>query len=216
MTPKRNLLSYLPTALRNYPRYAATGSAEAHQVMLDAGFPAGSEPTWAYSYRNFWDPFQRILREEIDPTYDGARLAGYPLCAPGTLDCDADYDLSTRPAEVKAALEKISLTGRIGKPLLQLQGSLDTAVTPRDTRLYAAMIKDEGRGRLTRLYEVEGGTHFEEDLYKSHPTLARPMLPCFQDTFDALEAWVDDEEKPPASHLVPRDASTDLVNTCTL
>ena len=59
---------------------------------------AGSEPTWAYSYRAFWDPIQRILREELDPTYDGDTQAGHPLCAPGTADCDADYDLETRPA----------------------------------------------------------------------------------------------------------------------
>src|SRR4051795_8315403 len=216
MTPERNLLSYLPAALRHYPQYAATGSAESHQAMLDAGFPAGSEPTWAYSYRNFWDPFQRILREEIDPAYDGDTLAGYPFCAPGTVDCDADYDFASRPAEVRAALEEISLTGRIGKPLLQLQGTLDTVVTPRDSRRYSAMIKSQGRGHMTRLYEVEGGTHFEEDLYKSHPTLVRPMLPCFQEAFAALEAWVGQGEKPPASHLVIRDPSTDLVNSCTL
>ena len=79
MTPERNLLTYLPTALRHYPQYVATGSPEAHQALLDAGFPSGSEPTWAYSYRAFWDPFQRILREELDPTYDGDTLAGYPL-----------------------------------------------------------------------------------------------------------------------------------------
>ena len=43
------------------------------------------------------------------------------------------------------------------------------------------------------------------------------MLPCFRDAFDALEAVDADEgTKPPASHLVPRDAGTDLVNTCTL
>jgi hypothetical protein len=216
MTPERNLLSYLPTALRNYPEYAATGSPQAHQAMLDAGFPAGSEPTWAYSYRNFWDPFQRILREEIDPTYDGDRLAGYPLCASGTPDCDADYDLATRPAEAREALTRLSLTGRISKPLLQLQGSLDTAVTPRDTRLYAAMIKSQGRERLTRVYEVEGGTHFEADLYKAFPGLVRPMLPCFQDAFDGLEDWTIDGINPPDSHLVTRDASTDLVNACAL
>lgn len=216
MTPDRNLLSYLPTALRNYPQYAATGSEQAHQALLDVGFPAGSEPTWAYSYRNFWDPFQRILREEIDPAYDGDRLAGYALCVSGTLDCDADYDLATRPAEVREALNRISLTGRIGKPLLQLQGTLDTAVTPRDTRLYAEMIKSQGRDHLTRLYEVEGGTHFEEDLFTALPDLVRPMLPCFQDAFDALEDWTLHGVNPPASHLVARDAGTDLVNTCAL
>jgi hypothetical protein len=215
MTPERNLLSYLPTALRHYPEYAATRSPEAHRALLDAGFPAGSEPTWAYSYRAFWDPFQRTLREEVDPTYDGETLAGYPLCAPGTVDCDADYDLATRPAEVKSALERISLTGRIGKPLLELQGTLDTAVTPRDSRLYSTMIRSSGRGALSRLYEVEGGSHFE-GLYGQLPNLLRPMLPCFQDAFDALEEWTIDGERPPVSHLVTRDPSVDLVNTCTL
>ena len=168
MTPERNLLTYLPTALRNYPQYVATGSQAAHQALLDAGFPSGSEPTWEYSYRAFWDNFQRILREEVDPAYDGDTLAGHAFCAPGTVDCDADYDLASRPSDVKTALARISLTGRIGKPLLQLQGTLDTAVTPRDSRLYAAMIADQGRGAMARLYEVEGGSHFEA-LYGSAP-----------------------------------------------
>jgi hypothetical protein len=78
------------------------------------------------------------------------------------------------------------------------------------------MITNQGRDHFTRLYEIEGGTHFEQDLYSSHPTLTRPMLPCFRDTFEALESWVADEERPPASHLVTRDAGTDLINTCTL
>jgi len=214
MTPDRNLLTYLPAALRHYPQYAATGSPEAHQALLDARFPAGSEPTWAYSYRGFWDPFQRILREEIDPTYDGDTLAGFPFCAPGSVTCDADYDLANRP-EAREALERISLTGRIGKPLLELQGTLDTAVTPRDSRLYASMIDDQGRGHLTRLYEIEGATHFEF-LYERLPGLLRPGLPCFTDAFGALEDWTIDDVEPPVSHLVTRDASTDLVNTCSL
>ena len=215
MTPDRNLLTYLPTALRDYPTYSATGSAASHQALLDAGFPSGSEPTWEYSYRAFWDNFQRILREELDPTYDGDTLAGHPLCAPGTVDCDADYDLESRPSQVKDAITSISLTGRIQRPLLQLQGTLDTAVTPRDSRLYESMIENEGRGRLTRLYEVEGGSHFE-DLYVGHSGLLRPMLPCFRETFEALEQWTEKGRTPPASHLVGRDPSADLVNTCNL
>ena len=213
MTPDRNLLSYLPTALAQYPQYVA-GSEAAHQAILAQGFPAGSEPTWAYSQRAFWDPIQRFLREELDPGYDGDLEAGHPLCATGTPDCDADYDLQTRPG-VKEAIAGISLTGRIGKPLLTLQGSLDTAVTPRDSRLYDTMIKDHGRGSMSRLYEVEGGSHFE-DLYLQHPTLLRPMLPCFREAFTALEQWTQDGTKPPRSHVVARDASTDLVNTCAL
>ena len=215
MTPERNLLSYLPTALRHYPQYAATGSPEAHEALLNAGFPAGSEPTWAYSYRFFWDPFQRTLREEMDPGYDGDTLAGYPFCTTGSVDCEADYDLGSRPPEVKEAFERISLTGRIGKPLLELQGSLDTAVTPRDSRLYSTMVANQGRGAMSRLYEVEGGTHFE-GLYGRFPDLLRPMLPCFQDAFTALEDWTINGEKPPTSHLVTRDAASDPVTTCTL
>jgi hypothetical protein len=215
MTPDRNLLSYLPTALRHYPEYAITGSSEAHEALLNAGFPAGSEPTWAYSYRFFWDPLQRTLREEMDPGYDGDTLAGYPFCTPGSADCDADYDLGSRPPEVKEAFQRISLTGRIGKPLLELQGTLDTAVTPRDSRLYSTMVANQGRGALSRLYEVEGGSHFE-GLYERFPNLLRPMLPCFQDAFGALEDWTIDGKKPPASHLVTREASTDQVNNCTL
>ncbi|MDT5025207.1 MAG: hypothetical protein QOE61_1633 [Micromonosporaceae bacterium] len=215
MTPERNLLSYLPTALRHYPQYAANGSRTGHQALLDAGFPSGSEPIWEYSYRAFWDNFQRILREELDPTYDGDVLAGHPFCAPGTPDCDADYDLAARPSEIKDGIQRLSLSGRIGKPLLELQGTLDTAVTPRDSQLYATMIEDQGRGAMTRLYEVEGGSHFE-GLYGQHPGLLRPMLPCFRDAFEALEQWTQDDKTPRNSHLVQRDPAVDLVNTCGL
>jgi hypothetical protein len=212
MTPDRNLLSYLPTALSHYPEYAATASQAAHQALMDAGFPSGSEPLWSFTYRNFWDPIQRILREELDPTYDGDLEAG-PFCAPGTPVCDADYDLDERPSEVKDAIARISLTGRIGKPLLTLQGTLDTAVTPGESRLYATMIEKQGRGAMARLYEVEGGSHFE-GLYGQHPGLLRPMLPCFRGAFEALEQWTENDKTPPTSRFVPRDPSVDLVNTC--
>ena len=124
ITPEVSPLTYLPTALTEYPKYVA-GSPEAHQVLLDAGFPAGSEPIWEFSYRAFWDPIQRTLREELDPTFDGDTQAGNPFCAPGTPTCDADYDLDTRPPEVIDAFDGIALTGRIGKT---------TDHDPRNTR----------------------------------------------------------------------------------
>lgn len=93
-----------------------------------------------------WGNFQRIFREEVDPTYDGDTLAGYPSARLGPSTATLTTTAS-RPEEVKEALEKISLTGSIGKPLPQLQGTLDTAVTPRDSRLYANMIGDHGRER---------------------------------------------------------------------
>jgi hypothetical protein len=215
ITTQRNLLGVLPTALRHYPAFAATASAAAHQALLDAGIPSGSEPTWEYSYRAFWDPIQRFLREELDPSYDGDTQAGHPFCASGSPDCDADYDINSRPPEVRAAVSKISLTGRIGKPLLQLQGTLDTAVTPSDSRHYATSIANQGRRTMTRLYEVEGGSHFEAR-FSQHPGLLRPVLPCFRDAFQLLERWTENGKLPPKSHLVTRDASVDLLNTCDL
>ncbi|MBA3797802.1 MAG: tannase/feruloyl esterase family alpha/beta hydrolase [Geodermatophilaceae bacterium] len=215
ITPERNMLTVLPTALRNYPTFAATGSPAAQQAILDAGIPAGSEPTWAYSYRAFWDPIQRFLREELDPSYDGDTQAGHPFCASGSPDCEADYDLSARPPEVRDAISRVSLTGRIGKPLLQIQGTLDTAVTPADSRHYAAMVANQGRGRMTRLYELEGGSHFEAR-YSLHADLLRPTLPCFREAVPLLERWTKNDELPPTSHLVTRDSSVDLLNTCDL
>lgn len=94
-----NLFTFLPPALRAYPAYAA-GSASAHQSILDAGFAPGSEFLWDYHYRVYWDLTQRIYREEVDPSFDGALEAGTPFCTSGTPSCDADYAYSSRPASV--------------------------------------------------------------------------------------------------------------------
>ncbi len=75
-----NLLTYLPTALRSYPSYAATGDTAAHDAMIRAGFAKGSEFLWPFHHAYYWDLTQRIYREELDPTYDGALDAGVPFC----------------------------------------------------------------------------------------------------------------------------------------
>ena len=36
-----NVLTYLPTAIKNYPTYAATGSKAAHDAIIKAGFAPG-------------------------------------------------------------------------------------------------------------------------------------------------------------------------------
>lgn len=73
-----NLLTFLPPALRAYPRYAAGGADadEAHRAMTAAGYPAGSEFLWPYHHQYYWDLTQRIYREELDPEFDGATEAG--------------------------------------------------------------------------------------------------------------------------------------------
>ncbi|MEV6628830.1 tannase/feruloyl esterase family alpha/beta hydrolase [Amycolatopsis sp. NPDC051106] len=212
-----NLLTFLPPALRAYPAYAA-GSSSAHQSIVDAGFAPGSEFLWDYHYRVYWDLTQRIYREEVDPSFDGPLSAGTPFCASGTPSCDADYAYASRPASVARAVERISLTGRIGKPLLTLHGTLDTLLPiTRDSDVYDRMITSAGRGPLHRYYRVDGGNHVD-GLVDQFPDRLRPLGPCFRTAFDALGGWLRGV-RPPASSTIPRPAGAtpaDLARTCSL
>jgi hypothetical protein len=212
-----NLFTVLPPAMRAYPAYAA-GSEAAHQSILDAGFAPGSEFLWDYHYRVYWDLTQRIYREEVDPAFDGDLAAGTPFCASGTPACDADYDYASRPASVARAVERISLTGRIGKPLLTLHGTLDTLLPiTRDSDVYDRMITDAGRGAMHRYYRVEGGNHVD-GLVDQFPAELRPLGPCFRTAFDALAGWLRGV-RPPASATIARPAGAtpaEQARTCDL
>ncbi|MGK5632684.1 3-hydroxybutyrate oligomer hydrolase family protein, partial [Streptomyces sp. URMC 123] len=216
-----NPLTFLPPALRAYPAYEAggDGAERARQEMLAAGFPAGSEFLWPHHHQVYWDLTQRAVREEFDPLFDGPTEAGTPFCAPGTPGCDADYDYAARPDDVRRAVRKVALTGRIGKPLITLHGTLD-ALLPigRDSDVYAGLVRAAGRGQLHRYYRVDGGTHLDS-LFDAFPDRLRPLLPCHRSAFTALERWLDRGQQPPPSHTVPRPAGKDpaaLVTTCPL
>jgi hypothetical protein len=212
-----NLLTFLPPALRAYPAYAA-GSEAAHQSILDAGFAPGSEFLWDYHYRVYWDLTQRIYREEVDPSFDGPLEAGTPFCASGTPSCDADYAYASRPPSVARAVERISLTGRIGKPLLTLHGTLDTLLPiTRDSDVYDRMITAAGRGALHRYYRIEGGNHVD-GLADAFPDRLRPLGPCFRTAFDALGDWLRGH-RPPSSATIARPAAAtpaELATACDL
>ncbi|MEV6805531.1 tannase/feruloyl esterase family alpha/beta hydrolase [Streptomyces sp. NPDC051129] len=216
-----NPLTSLPVALRHYPAYAAggPGSAEAAAALHRAGFPAGSEFLWPYHHQVYWDLTQRIYREEVDPGYDGDIEAGTPYCAPGTPACDADYDYASRPAAVHRAVGRIALTGRIGKPLITLQGTLDVLLPiSQDSDVYARMVHEAGRGALLRYYRIEDGTH-TDSLADAFPGRLRPMVPCHRSAFTALERWIGAGEPPPAGHTVPRPPGADpatLLTHCPL
>ncbi|MGA8978525.1 MAG: tannase/feruloyl esterase family alpha/beta hydrolase [Pedococcus sp.] len=211
-----NLLTYLPTALKNYPAYAATGDQAAHDAMIAAGFAPGSEFLWPFHYAYYWDLTQRIYREEFDPQWDGDLDAGVPFCASGTPNCDADYDYASRPKAVKDAVRSVSLTGKIGKPMITIHGTLDTLLPKAtDSDVYDKLINRAGSGRLHRYYSVEDGTH-TDGLYAAYPNQLRPMLPCARSAFDTLTAWVERGKTPPADGLVARPSGGDLLNTCAL
>ncbi|GAA5037755.1 hypothetical protein HNP84_003194 [Thermocatellispora tengchongensis] len=204
-----NLLTFLPPALRAYPAGDTAG-------MAAAGFAPETSFLWDYHYRAYWDFTQRVYREELDPGWDGDTEAGTPFCTPGTPACDADYDYASRPASVYRAVARISLTGKIKRPLVTLHGTLDTLLPISETSdFYAGMVKAAHRERLFRYYRVEGGTHVDS-LYAAHPARIRPLLPCFRDAFTALESWLATGTPPPPSTTLPRPATGDVENTCSL
>jgi hypothetical protein len=77
------------------------------------------------------------------------------------------------------------------------------------------MIADQRRTGLHRYYRIESGTHTDA-LYDTSPQLLRPILPCFTSAFDALEGWTATGRTPPRSATLPRPATGDLANTCSL
>jgi hypothetical protein len=184
-----NLFTFLPEAMRNYPAHAA-GDEQAHQRMLAAGYAPGSEFLWPFHHQVYWDLTQRTYREEFDPSFDGDLDAGIPYCASGTPACDTDYDYASRPASVKAAVSRVALTGRIGRPLITLQGTLDTLLPiSRSGDVYAAMVRSAGRGALHRYHRIENGNH-TDGLVDAYPDRLVPLAPEFRKAVTELAAWL--------------------------
>jgi hypothetical protein len=208
-----NLFTYLPPALRNYAKYKA-GDQAAHDAIIAAGFAPGSEFLWDDHYGEYWDLTQRTYREEFDPGYDGSLEAGVPFCQSGVPSCDADYDYASRPKSVKDALEKVSLHGGIGKPMLTLHGTWD-ALLPisTDSDLYDRLVARAGKGSLHRYYVIEHGNHVD-GRYDLFPDRLRPILPCYRAAFGALTSWVENGSAPPPSQFLPDPHKGDIVNTC--
>jgi hypothetical protein len=211
-----NLFTYLPTALKHYPDYAATGSEDAHDAMVAAGFEPGSEFLWPFHHTYYWDLTQRIYREEFDPAYDGDLDAGIPYCESGTPGCDADYDYASRPASVKDAVRSVELTGDVRRPMVTVHGTLD-ALLPigTDSDVYDELVERRGRSGLHRYYRFEGGTH-TDGLHAAYPDRLRPLLPCARSAFDALDSWVEDGTAPPEDRTYARPTEGDVVNSCGL
>lgn len=188
-TADGGLLKTLPPALRAYPR-VKPGDPSTRAAMVAAGYPEDSWPQWEWHEKKQWDLLQRVIREELDPDYDGAAQAGTPFCPEGTgAGCDTDYDFAARPESVHKAVERIALTGRIQRPLISIQGTLD-ALTPQAAfgDVYHRMVTDSGRGGLHRYITVPGGAH-TDGLVALDTEHLRPMLGDFTAAFGDLEVW---------------------------
>ena len=148
-------------------------------------FPAESAFLWPFYRQYYWELTQRIYREALDPDYEGA---------------EANYDYATRP-EARKAVRRIALTGRIGKPLLTLHGTLDGLLPiDQDSDVYARLVHQAGRDRLFRYYRIEGGTHVDS-LFDAFPDRLRPLTPCHHTAFAALERWLAGERPPPSATI---------------
>ncbi|MFA1545747.1 alpha/beta hydrolase family protein [Actinomadura chokoriensis] len=195
-----NLLTYLPTVLRAYPSYAATGDPSARDSLLKAGLAPGSEFLWPFHDQVYWGLTQRIYRAEFDPAYTGE---------------EADYNYAARPKEVHDAVARVSLTGRIRKPLITLHGTYDSLLPiGTDSDVYAKLVRARGKAPH-RYYRLEAANHVD-GLHDTYPDRLRPLLPCMRTAFTALESWTRNGATPPESATLPRPASGDLVNTCSL
>ncbi|TQJ86427.1 tannase/feruloyl esterase family alpha/beta hydrolase [Streptomyces sp. SLBN-31] len=209
-----NLLTSLPTAV------ARTLGSARDEDMYAVGFARGSEFLWPYHEKAYWGVTQKIYRAEFDPDDDSgcpgpsAGSTADQILAPCA--SDATYDYAARPAAVHRAVARVSLTGRIGRPLITLHGDLD-ALLPKaaDSDVYARMVGASGRGSLHRYYTIQGGTHVD-GLYDTYPDRLRPILPCYRSAFDALVSWVERGTRPPADHTVARPSGGDVVDSCAL
>ncbi|GGW28030.1 tannase/feruloyl esterase family alpha/beta hydrolase [Streptomyces griseoloalbus] len=207
--------------LRSLPvAVARMFGAATDEDMYAAGFARGSEFLWPYHEKAYWGVTQKIYRAEFDPAYDpgcpgpSAGSTTEQILAP--CPSDASYDYASRPASVHRAVERVALTGRIGRPMITLHGDLD-ALLPKstDSDAYDRMIEASGRGGMHRSYTVQDGTHVD-GLYDAYPDLLRPILPCYRSAFDALVAWVERGVAPPADRTISRPAGGDVVNSCAL
>ncbi|GAA0585908.1 tannase/feruloyl esterase family alpha/beta hydrolase [Actinomadura livida] len=194
-----NLFTYLPSILRAYPAYEA-GDQSAHKALLNAGLAPGSEFLWPFHDQVYWGLTQRIYREEFDPAYTGDEAA---------------YNYAARPRNVHRAVARVALTGKIRKPLMTLHGTYDTLLPiGTDSDVYAELVRAKGKAPY-RYYRLEAANHVD-GLYDTYPDRLRPLLPCMRTAFTALENWTREGRTPPPSTTLPRPATGDLVNACSL
>ena len=130
-------------------------------------------------------PSAAIARSSTRATTARSRAArrsaapGRPAATPTT---------TTRPGRRRSRTPsaRVSLTGRIGKPMLTLHGTLDALLPIRtDSDVYTRMVRAAGRGALHRYYVIEGGSHVDSR-YDRYPDALRPILPCYRAAFTAL------------------------------
>jgi hypothetical protein len=223
----RNLLTDLPPAVLNFaalpPDYATSGfsaNLTAAKNIMAAGYPPdiqsdkGATPTtlWTNNNAQFWEVTQCQWQKRLDPTYD--TYGPSPLTAPatGTYNYVNRLSFSNVGTEVAA----IRNTGRITRPLITVQGTMDSLL-PIDPpgRAYARKVEaarsDKGndqdeRQAAYRLYEVQNGNHIENYKQLNFSKLEF-IQPHAQKSFDLLVDHVERGASLPPSQCIARGGS---------
>jgi len=210
----KNVLDYLPPAIRNIPDYIASGydpDSQAARNIRAAGFPpdifnAAGASLWKLYSDSYWEVTACEWQKEFDFTYDtyGAGLG--------------NYDFHQR-AEITAVRERFShfeTTGKITRPLITLAGTLD-ALLPiqRQARPYAESVRrhlregEHENAPQYRLYEIQNGNHIE--FYRNRVGIEFTQLeyiqPHAQHAFNLLVSHVEHHSRLPPDQCVPRGGS---------
>jgi hypothetical protein len=132
-------------------------------------------------------------QERFDPTY-ATYTSGL-----------GNYDYLERIGvvpEVFPSVAQVTTTGKIGKPLVTVAGTMD-ALLPiqRQARAYEAAVNSNGGSALYRLYEVQNGNHIESYI-NFYPQLV-VIQPHAQKAFDVLVDHVEGNAPLPPSQCIP-------------
>ena len=209
--PTNNILIDLPVGVKNMPSYAASNfdpTSAAAQNIVAAGFPpdivhrdaagAVTASLWKNYYNDFWEATVCQWQLRFDPTY-----ATYTSGV-------GNYDyLSRMTPAIFHAVDAVTPTGKIKKPLITVAGTMDALLPIKhQARAYENAVdasrkgNNEERSAQYRLYEVQNGNHIESYV-APFPELVL-IQPHAQRAFDLLVDHVETNTALPPSQCIPK------------
>jgi len=205
-----NILTDLPSAIRNFPDYVASGrdpNSTAAKNIIAAGYApdilgGGNGSLWGNYSASFWEVTQCQWQKRVDPAYD--------TYVSGTGNYNYTQRLSF--SDVGDQVDAFANTGQIGAPLITVAGTMDSLL-PIDhhARAYqrkveaaldAAAHGADAKRPQYRLYEVQNGNHIET--YQDTFPQLELIMPHAQRAFDLIVAFVENKAPLPADQCIPR------------
>jgi hypothetical protein len=215
-----NILVDLPLALRSWDGYVTSGlsaASPAAAAIRAAGYPPdvrATPPTpgntfsplfgslWETHANNYWDVTTCVFVRLLDPLYPVNQLD--PLGASDTKDYD--YLARRKPYHLSPRVGQISTDGEIARPLITLQGTMDTLLPiVHHGRAFRDAVVAAGRAALHRFYEVQNGNHIERYRQSCCNFVQLEFIqPHAHRALQLLVDWVERGVPPPASQCIPR------------